>query len=105
MTRLRGGGIVEDVGRLGHFDHEGALAPAQFVAGADAREDAIGDADLRASAGTKLPIWARSVSRATWRINVLLPDMLGPVISQRHLLSSGRPKQDIVGHERARRQR
>ena len=38
-------GVVEDVGRLGHLHHERALPPAQFVAGADAREDAIGQAD------------------------------------------------------------
>ena len=44
----RGG--VEDAGRLGHFDHERALAAGEFVAGADAGEDAIGDADRRRGA-------------------------------------------------------
>ena len=39
------GGVVEDAGRFRHFDHERALAPRQFVAGSDASEDAIGDAD------------------------------------------------------------
>ena len=40
----RGGG-VEDAGGLGHLDHERALAAGELVAGADAGEDAIGDAD------------------------------------------------------------
>ena len=31
-------------------------------------------------AGTKLPIWAISVSSAAWRMYVLLPAMLGPVM-------------------------
>ena len=69
MTRLRARGVVEDVGRLGHLDHEGALAAAQLVAGADAGEDAVGDADAS-------PAWpARSCrsgpaasSSATWRM-------------------------------------
>ena len=31
-------------------------------------------------AGTKLPIWARMVRIAAWRMYVDLPDMLGPVM-------------------------
>ena len=47
-------GVVQDVGRLGHLHHERALRPAQLVAGADAREDAVGQADAS-------PVWpARS---------------------------------------------
>ena len=45
MTRLLRRGVVEDVGRLGHLDHEGALAAAQVVGGADAGEQAVDDAD------------------------------------------------------------
>jgi hypothetical protein len=30
------------LGGLGHLDHEGTLATAQFVARADPREDAVG---------------------------------------------------------------
>ena len=40
-------GVVEDVRRLGHLHHERALRPAQVVARADAREDAIRQADRR----------------------------------------------------------
>ena len=36
-----GGGVVEDVRRLGHFEHEGRAAAGQIVGGADARENAI----------------------------------------------------------------
>ena len=39
--------VVEDVRRLGHLDHERALAAAQLVAGADAGEDPVDDADPR----------------------------------------------------------
>jgi hypothetical protein len=46
-------------------------------------------------AGTKLPIWASNVNRATWRMNVLLPDMFGPVMSQR-MPSSG-PRRPSLG--------
>ena len=40
---------TEDVRRLLHLDHEGALAAREVVARADAREHAIDDADLRAA--------------------------------------------------------
>ena len=36
-------GVVKDVGGLRHFHHEGGLAGAEVVAGADAGEDPIGD--------------------------------------------------------------
>ena len=42
------GGVVQDVGGLGHFDHERGLAGVKLVAGADAREQAIDQADRRA---------------------------------------------------------
>ena len=32
------------------------------------------------SAGTKLPIWAKSVMSAVWRSRALLPAMFGPVM-------------------------
>ena len=40
-------GRVEDAGGLGHLDHERALPARQLVAGADAGEDAVGNADRR----------------------------------------------------------
>ncbi len=39
------GGVVEDVGGFDHFDHEGGLSAVDFVAGADAGEETVGDAD------------------------------------------------------------
>ncbi len=42
------GGVVEDVRRLGHFQHERRAAPGQIVGGADAREDAVEGAEHRA---------------------------------------------------------
>ena len=36
--------MVTDVGGLGHFDHEGGLAGMEFIACADACEDAIAKA-------------------------------------------------------------
>ena len=41
-------GVAQDGGGLAHLDHEGALAARQVVARADAREDAVDDADARA---------------------------------------------------------
>jgi hypothetical protein len=46
-------------------------------------------------AGMKLPMWARSVSRATWRRKVLLPAMLGPVTSQKRPWSN--PSETSLG--------
>ena len=45
------GGVVEDVGGLAHLDHEGGLAAREVVAGADAGEDAIDEADARLAGG------------------------------------------------------
>ena len=45
------GGVVEDVGGLVHLDHEGRLPAREVVAGADAGEDAVGEANLGALAG------------------------------------------------------
>ena len=42
------GRVVEDVGRLGHLDHERRLPGVQLVARADAGEEAVGQADRRA---------------------------------------------------------
>src|ERR1022692_828274 len=38
------GGVVQDVGRLIHLDHERRVPPRQVVAGADAREDPVHNA-------------------------------------------------------------
>ena len=40
-----GGGVVEDVGRLVHLDHEGGVAAGEFVTGADTGEDTVDSAD------------------------------------------------------------
>ena len=40
---LRRGGVMEDIGRLRHFDHEGRLPGGNVVAGADAGEDAVNE--------------------------------------------------------------
>ena len=37
--------VIENPRRLGHLDHERALTAGQFVAGADAGENAVGQAD------------------------------------------------------------
>ncbi len=42
---------MEDVGGLGHLDHEGRLAAGEIVAGADAAEDFVDDADVRSFGG------------------------------------------------------
>ena len=68
ITRLCARRVVEDVRRLGHLDHERALAAAQLVGRADAGEEPVDDADPRRFAGTKLPIWARTAIKATWRM-------------------------------------
>ncbi len=49
------GGRVEDAGRLRHLDHERALPFAQLVAGADAGENAVGDADPRVAGRHERP--------------------------------------------------
>ncbi len=49
ITRLLRGRVVEDVGGLGHLDHERALAAAQLVGRADAGEEPVDDADPGAS--------------------------------------------------------
>ena len=46
-----GTGIVQDVGGLVHFDHEGRVAAGQFVACADSGEDAIDKAETAALGG------------------------------------------------------
>jgi hypothetical protein len=35
------GGVVENVRRFGHLEHEGGAAAGQIVGGADARENAV----------------------------------------------------------------
>ena len=63
-----GGGVVEDVGGLVHLDHEGGVAACELVAGADAGEDAVDEAEAAVRAGTHAPDWAMSTMRATWRM-------------------------------------
>ena len=45
--------VVEDVGGLDHFDHEGGLALGEVVRGADAGEDAVDNANGGALGGDK----------------------------------------------------
>ena len=49
----RDGGVVQDDGRLDHFDQEGGLALDQRIGGADAGEDAVADADLGPGGGNE----------------------------------------------------
>ena len=46
-----GGGVVEDVGGFLHLDHEGGAAAGEVVAGANAGEDAVNEADLHLFGG------------------------------------------------------
>ena len=39
--------IVEDIGGLGHFHHEGGTPPGQVVGGTDTGEDPVHQADAR----------------------------------------------------------
>ena len=50
-----GGCVVEDVRRLGHLDHERALATTQLVGGSHAGEEAINHADLGPSSRHEAP--------------------------------------------------
>jgi hypothetical protein len=50
-------------------------------------------------AGTKLPVWAMRVSKATWRMNVDLPERLGPVIS--HTRPPSGPSRASLGTTRS----
>ena len=43
--------LMQDLAHLGHLDHEGRLAAGQVVARADAREDAVDNADARRARG------------------------------------------------------
>jgi len=56
--------LMQDLAHLGHLDHEGGLAAGQVVARADAREDAVDNADARRTRGHE-PICAMSVMSAT----------------------------------------
>ena len=49
-TRRRG---MQDGGGLGHLDHEGGSSPGEVVAGPDAGEDAIHDAESRRAGRNK----------------------------------------------------
>ena len=63
------GGVVQDIGRLVHLNHKGALAASEIVARADAGENAVKQPDHRAPwPGTKQPQWASNVIRATCRM-------------------------------------
>ena len=48
MTKAALGGVVDDVRCFVHLDHEGGLAAREIVVRADAGENAIDQADLRA---------------------------------------------------------
>ena len=65
-------GVVEDVGGLGHLDHERRAATGEIVARADTREDAVERPEHASSAGTKLPTCASSAISADWRMYVRL---------------------------------
>src|SRR5712691_11511377 len=47
----RGRGVIQDGGDFAHFDEESGAPAGQIVAGADAREDAVGDGQLRLARG------------------------------------------------------
>ncbi len=46
-------GVVQDVGRLAHLDHEGGLPAREVVARADAGEDAVHQINARVGGGNK----------------------------------------------------
>jgi hypothetical protein len=46
------GGVMQDGGGFGHFDHEGRAAGGEIVGGADAGEDLVERAENGAVAGT-----------------------------------------------------
>ena len=97
--------VVEDVRRLGHLHHERALAAAQLVAGADAREDAVGQADRRLLAPARSCPSGPSASAApTWRMNVTFAGHVRPGDEPEQCRRPA-PSVDVVGHERPRRQR
>ena len=57
MTRLLAGGVLQDLGHLGHLHHKGGLSGSQIVRSTHAGEDRIHNADAEhCAAGTKLPI-------------------------------------------------
>ena len=85
------GRAAQDVRRFRHLDVERRLSRREVVAGADAREDAIDDAELRAArAGTNEPICASTTSSAVCRRYVDLPPMFGPVSRMKRARSSPR---------------
>ena len=61
-------GVVQDVRRLDHLDHEGALAGGEVVLRADAGEDAVHQPDARRAPPARTqPICAISTISATCR--------------------------------------
>ena len=74
------GGAVENGRCFAHLDHAGGLHARDIVAGADAGKDSVYDVDSGWRAGIKGAVWAIRQRRALWRIKVLLPAMLGPVM-------------------------
>jgi hypothetical protein len=60
-----GGGVVEDVGRFVHLDHEGRVAAGEFVRSPDAAEDAVDEAMRALVAGTQQPRCASKAISAT----------------------------------------
>jgi len=62
-------GVVQDVGRLAHLDHEGGLPARKVVARADAGEDSVHQIQCAASAaGMNEPVCASKTSSATCRM-------------------------------------
>ena len=74
------GNVIEDAGRLEHFDHKGRLALRNIVRGSHPRENFVHDTDVRERAGTYEPICAMRIINAVCRSRADLPDILGPVI-------------------------
>ena len=70
--------LIEDRGRLDHLDHEGRAAAGEIVGRADAAEQTVDDADMRALlAGTNEPDCASTTISAFWRRKVDLPRHVG----------------------------
>ena len=75
------------------------LSPPAKLSLAPTRDRTRSTMPMRAErAGTKLPIWARITDSATCRSSVLLPAMLGPVIS--HSRSRSRSRSTSLGTKR-----
>ena len=82
ITRLRGEAVLR-IRAVSVISTMNVLCPRDSSSLAPTRAKIRSAMPISARvAGTKLPICARSVSSATWRMYVLLPAMFGPVISR-----------------------